>query len=159
MMTIKLIAVGTLSADYYRKAAAEYQKRLSGYCRLIITEIPEHKLPQNPSPAQIEQGLKKEGRAILDAAAGSHMVAMCIGGRRISSEGLAELIDRTALYENSAMSFIIGSSHGLSPEVESAANTRLSLSDMTLPHELCRVVLTEQLYRAFSIIAGGKYHK
>ncbi len=159
MMTIKLIAVGSLGADYYRQAAAEYQKRLGAYCRLIITEIPEHKLPQSPSPAQIEAGLKKEGRAILQAMSGSHAVALCVGGRRMSSEGLADLIGRTALYQTSTMAFIIGSSYGLSDEVEAAAQTRLSLSDMTLPHELCRVVLLEQLYRAFSINAGGKYHK
>ena len=158
MLTIKVVVVGSLKESYFREAVAEYQKRLGAGCKCQVIEVAEQRLPNNPSPAQIEAGLKKEGEAILAHAAGCCTVALCIGGRRMSSEGLADFLEKTAL-ATSQVAFVIGSSHGLSAEVVAKADTTLSVSDMTLPHQLCRVVLMEQLYRAFSINTGGKYHK
>lgn len=159
MLTVKLVAVGGLKEAYFREAVAEYHKRLRPYCKCEILEIPECRLPQSPSAAQIEAGLKKEGEAILQAMAGHYGIALCVGGKRYTSEGLASLIERTALSGSSSIAFVIGSSHGLCDAVVAAARATLSLSDMTLPHQLCRVVLMEQIYRAFSINAGTKYHK
>ena len=132
MQTITLIALGKLNADYYAKAAAEYAKRLSAYCRLNIVELPEEPIAEkNASPAVIGKALEKEARAILTAVPkGSSLAA-----------------------------FVIGSSHGLADSVKQTASLRLSMSKMTFPHQLARVMLLEQLYRAFSINHGGKYHK
>ena len=160
MMNVQIIAVGKLKESYLREAAAEYQKRLAAYCTFKITEIPEEKLPDNPRPADIVRGLEREGRRILERIGkGAYVAALCIEGKQISSEGLAGLIADAGTGGVSGMDFIIGGSFGLSDEVKNRADMRLSMSAMTFPHQLARVMLCEQIYRAFSIMNGGKYHK
>ncbi len=145
MIKIDIVCVGRIKEDFYRAAVAEYCKRLSRFCRLEIVEIPEGK------------NIEEEGKAILKRAQG-YKIALCIEGKKLSSPALAadikKLCDRG---EN--MNFIIGSSEGLSPAVKQAADLRLSFSDMTFPHQLMRVILCEQIYRAFMINGGGEYHK
>ena len=157
MQTITLIALGKLNADYYAKAAAEYAKRLSAYCRLNIVELPEEPIAEkNASPAVIGKALEKEARAILTAVPkGSSLVE----GKQKTSEELAAYLDERAGSGAGDVAFVIGSSHGLADSVKQTASLRLSMSKMTFPHQLARVMLLEQLYRAFSINHGGKYHK
>lgn len=161
MQTVTVIALGKLNADYYAKAAAEYTKRLSAYCRLRVVELPEEPIAEkNASPAVLEKALEKEGRAILSAVPkGSCLVALCIEGGQKTSEELAEFLAERAQSGAGDVAFAIGSSHGLAESVKRAAAVRLSMSRMTFPHQLARVMLLEQIYRAFSILHGGKYHK
>lgn len=161
MQNMDLICVGKLNAPYFAAGVAEYQKRLAAFCRFRIIELPEAPLPdKNASPAQIEKALEKEGKAILAAVRkGACLVALCVEGKQISSEEMAALIERQALSGAGDMAFVIGSSHGLAPAVKAAANARISLGRITLPHQLTRLVLAEQLYRACTINAGMKYHK
>ena len=161
MQNMDLICVGKLNAPYFAAGVAEYQKRLAAFCRFRIIELPEAPLPdKNASPAQIEKALEKEGKAILAAVRkGACFVALCVEGKQISSEELAAQIERQALSGAGDMAFVIGSSHGLAPAVKAAANARISLGRITLPHQLARLVLAEQLYRACTINAGMKYHK
>lgn len=161
MQNIDLICVGKLNAAYFAAGVAEYQKRLTGFCNFRVLELPEAALPdKNASPAQIEKALEKEGKAILNAVRkGAYLVALCVEGRQISSEELAALIADRAGSGAGNMAFVIGSSHGLAPEVKQAAQARISLGRITLPHQLARLVLAEQIYRACTINAGMKYHK
>ena len=161
MQTITLIALGKLNADYYAKAAAEYAKRLSAYCRLNIVELPEEPIAEkNASPAVIGKALEKEARAILAAVPkGSGLAALCVEGKQKTSVELAAYLDERAGSGAGDVAFVIGSSHGLADSVKQTASLRLSMSKMTFPHQLARVMLLEQLYRAFSINHGGKYHK
>ena len=161
MQNIDLICIGKLNMPFYASGVAEYQKRLAAFCRFRIIELPEAPLPdKNASPAQIEKALEKEGKAILAAVRkGACLVALCVEGKQISSEELAAQIERQALSGAGDMAFVIGSSHGLAPAVKAAANARISLGRITLPHQLARLVLAEQLYRACTINAGMKYHK
>ena len=161
MQTITLIALGKLNADYYAKAAAEYAKRLSAYCRLNIVELPEEPIAEkNASPAVIGKALEKEARAILTAVPkGSSLAALCVEGKQKTSEELAAYLDERAGSGAGDVAFVIGSSHGLADSVKQTASLRLSMSKMTFPHQLARVMLLEQLYRAFPINHGGKYHK
>lgn len=158
MLTVKLICIGKLKESYLREAVMEYQKRLSAFCKLEIIELSEYKLPQNPSSAQEEKGMAQECEAILQKAKG-YLIPLCIEGNMLSSEELAQKLDSTAVFGVSEISFIIGSSCGLSEEVKKRADLKLSMSKMTFPHQLARVMLLEQLYRAFQINSGGKYHK
>ena len=157
MQTITLIALGKLNADYYAKAAAEYAKRLSAYCRLNIVELPEEPIAEkNASPAVIGKALEKEARAILAAVPkGSGLAALCVEGKQKTSEELAAYLDERAGSGAGDVAFVIGSSHGLADSVKQTASLRLSMSKMTFPHQLARVMLLEQLYRAFSINHGG----
>lgn len=161
MQNIDLICVGKLNANYFAAGVAEYQKRLGGFCRFRIIELPESPLPdKNAGEALIEKALEREGEAILASVRkGAYLVALCVEGKQISSEELAELIARRAGSGAGDMAFVIGSSHGLAPAVKAAAAARISLGRITLPHQLARLVLTEQLYRACTINAGMKYHK
>ena len=161
MQNIDLICVGKLNAPYFAAGVAEYQKRLAAFCRFRIIELPEAPLPdKNASPEQKKKALEKEGKAILAAVRkGACLVALCVEGKQISSEELAAQIERQALSGAGDMAFVIGSSHGLAPAVKAAANARISLGRITLPHQLARLVLAEQLYRACTINAGMKYHK
>lgn len=161
MRSITVIALGKLNAAYYREAAAEYEKRLGAFCRLRVVELAEEAIAEkSASPALIEKALLKEGRAILAAAPkGSGLVALCIEGTQQTSEAFAQFLEQRALSGAGDLTFVLGSSHGLSPEVKQAACCRLSMSRMTFPHQLARVMLLEQLYRAFSILGGTKYHK
>lgn len=161
MQTITLIVLGKMNADYYAKAAAEYAKRLGAFCKLQIVELPEESIAEkNASPALIVRALEKEAKAILAAVPkGSALVALCIEGKQKTSEELAAFLQARALSGVGAIAFVIGSSHGIAPQVKQQAIAKLSMSKMTFPHQLARVMLLEQIYRAFSINAGSKYHK
>ncbi len=155
MRKLSLLCVGRLKEPFYKDAAAEYVKRLSRYCNPDVAELPEVRLPDNPSAAQIRAALEKEGAAILKRLpSDAFPVALCIEGQLFSSEQLAELLSR-----NASPVFVIGGSYGLHDSVKDAAALRLSMSPMTFPHHLARVMLLEQLYRACQINAGGPYHK
>lgn len=160
MQHVTVLCVGKLKEPFWRDACAEYEKRLQAFCRLSVIEVEEERLPDNPSKAQIDRALEAEGRRILaKVPAGAAMAALCIEGGTMTSPDLAARLDDWALRGQSDLVFIIGSSFGLSPAVKNAAFMRLSMSPMTFPHQLARVMLLEQLYRAFQISAGGKYHK
>lgn len=161
MINIQLIAVGKLNAVYFKQAAVEYEKRLSKLCKLSVIELDEEQISEkSTSEALVVKALEKEGKAILSAVVkGASIIAMCIEGGQMSSEELAKHIDNCAISGNGSLAFVIGSSHGLSPEVKNAATKKLSISKMTFPHQLARVILLEQIYRAFSILSNTKYHK
>ncbi len=160
MTSVTLICVGKMKEKFYIEAAAEYQKRLSPFCRLQIIELPEEKLPQAPSQALIDAALHKEAETIRSKIPpNSQVVALCIEGRLHSSQDLAVHL-RT--WENSPakhLVFLIGGSYGLEERLKSEAWVRMSMSPMTFPHHLARVMLLEQLYRGFQINNGAKYHK
>lgn len=157
MLGVRLICVGKLKEAYWRDAAAEYEKRMGPLCRFELIELPEARLPREPSSAQIAAALEQEGKDILAKAAGV-VFPLCVEGRPVSSEGLAQRLEK-AMQSPGAVSFVIGSSYGLSPEVKRAGEGGISMSPMTFPHQLARVMLLEQLYRGFQIIGGTKYHK
>lgn len=160
MLNVHIICVGKLKEAFYTDAAAEYAKRLGGYCKLTVTELAEERLPENPSRAQIDAALAREGEAVLQRLPkGALTVALCVEGRLLSSEDLAESLGQWMLLGRSTLVFLIGSSHGLAPVVKERAALRLSMSPMTFPHHLARVMLLEQLYRAFKINEGSGYHK
>lgn len=159
-MNVTLLCVGNLKEKYFKDACAEYNKRLSAFCRFNIVEIGEEKIPDKPSKADIDNTLKKEGeRIIAKLPKGAMIFSMCIEGTLISSEQLAEKIQTAGLEGRSELAFIIGGSWGLSEEVKRISNARISMSKMTFPHQLARVLLCEQIYRAFQINSNGKYHK
>ena len=160
MQAVTILAVGKLKEGYLRDAAAEYQKRLSAFCKLKIIEIDEERLPQDPSPALIQKTLEAEGRRILaKIPTQAYVVPLCIEGRQLPSEKLAEKLEALATSGCSQIVFIIGGSHGLADAVKARADFKLSMSEMTFPHQLARVMLLEQVYRAYSILTGTKYHK
>ncbi len=160
MFEITLIAMGKLKEKFYLSAASEYEKRLKGYCRFQILELPEFRLPENPSPAEISAGLEKEADLILSKIPkGAWLCVLTPEGKVISSEALAEKVKEVKLSGKSSACFLIGSSFGMSPRVKSAADFRLSMGPMTFPHHLARIMVLEQLYRAEAIQAGSKYHK
>ncbi len=155
MRKVTVLCVGRLKEPFYEAAAAEYAKRLGRFCKLEIVELAEQRLPENPSPAEVARGLAKEAEAIrakLPPAA--TVVALCVEGRMKSSEELAQLLEGCE-----QLVCIIGGSFGLDPSIKAAAQLRLSMSPMTFPHHLARVMLLEQIYRGFQINGGGKYHK
>lgn len=159
MQHVHILAVGTLRDAACAAACAEYGKRLGAFCRLHIHEIPESRLPSSPSAAQIRAGIEAEGGAILRKLPPQALLtALCIEGAQLSSEEFAARIARSG-GESAHIAFAIGGSNGLADSVKARAAQRLSMSLMTFPHQLARVLLLEQIYRAFSIGAGGKYHK
>lgn len=157
-MTINLIVIGKLKEDYLRSACAEYIKRLSRYCTFELHELDEYRLSENPSAKEIETALQKEAVNIKKHAKGM-IIPMCIEGKQLDSVKFSEKISSAGVNGFSTVTFIIGSSFGLADEIKSMGNFRLSMSDMTFPHQLARVMLLEQIYRAFQIAEGGKYHK
>ncbi|MBQ8868797.1 MAG: 23S rRNA (pseudouridine(1915)-N(3))-methyltransferase RlmH [Oscillospiraceae bacterium] len=160
MLAVTVICIGKLKESFFREAAAEYQKRLSRFCSFNIKELAEAPLPENPSDAQVAAALKKEGEAVInEIPSGAYSVALCVEGKQLSSPELAEKIEGVALSGKSNVCFIIGSSFGLSDEVKQKCDLKLSFSKMTFPHQLFRVLLLEQIYRAFSITNKMKYHK
>ncbi len=160
MLSVHILAVGKLKESYLREASAEYQKRLGAFCKLTITEIEEYKLPDRPSEAQIRAGMEEEGKRILQKLpAGCCPIMLCIEGKQLSSEELAGRMAELSIQGVSSIAFVIGGSCGLSDQVKAAARMKLSMSKMTFPHQLARVMLLEQIYRAFSIQAGTRYHK
>ncbi len=159
MATIKFITVGQLKESYLREAVAEYEKRLSGFCRVENINLKEYKVPQDPSDAEISKALSEEAKMILSAIPDrSYKIIMCVEGKQFSSEELAEKIDR-AFSTTSEIVFVIGSSHGLHDSVKNVADIKLSVSKLTFPHQLMRPILLEAVYRCMTIIKGTKYHK
>ena len=159
-MNVTLICLGRLKEDYLRSACTEYQKRLMGFCRFKIEELEAERLPENPSEAEIAAALEKEGeRIIAKLPKAACTVALCIEGKQQSSEELAQLMSKAPSEGVSNMVFIIGSSYGLSDKVKCSAQIKLSMSKMTFPHQLARVMLMEQIYRAYTIINNRHYHK
>lgn len=159
MIQVTVITVGNLKEAYWREAVAEYEKRLSAFCKPNLIQLKEAKLPDDPSEGEIRAALADEGKRILAAVPPrAYRVALCVEGKQFSSEALAKKLD-SALTENGNLCLIIGSSHGLAPEVKDACQLRLSVSELTFPHQMMRVLLLEVLYRCFSILKGTKYHK
>lgn len=160
MIGITVICEGRLKEKYLRDACDEYSKRLGAYCKLNIIELAPHRISDNPSENEIANALNAEGREILSKIPdGAKVYAMCIEGKQMPSEKLAKTISECSVQGYSNIVFIIGGSHGLSEDVKKRADFRLSMSEMTFPHQLARVMLLEQIYRAFQISTGGKYHK
>ncbi|MCQ2455768.1 MAG: 23S rRNA (pseudouridine(1915)-N(3))-methyltransferase RlmH [Clostridia bacterium] len=160
MQNINLIALGSLKEKYFREAADEYKKRLGGKCHVSEIELKDEKLPDNPSPSQISAALDREAEKILAAIPSrSYVIAMCVEGVHMTSEEFSSLLDKTATSGYSSVTLIIGSSFGLSDKVKAKADLKLSMSKMTFPHKLARVMLYEAVYRAHEISSGGKYHK
>lgn len=164
MQRVTLLCVGKLKEKFYAEAAAEYAKRLSRYCRLEITELPEERLPEGPSPAQIDAALTKEAESICrKLPPSSRLIALCVEGQLRSSEELARLMAAWAAGAEGGLEkrlvFLIGGSFGLHASIKAQAAAKLSMSPMTFPHHLARVMLLEQIYRACQINAGTRYHK
>ena len=160
MQKITILCVGKLKERFYTEAAAEYVKRLSRYWKLELLEVPEERLPESPSSAQIEAALEREAALIrARLPQGAYLTALCIEGRLCSSEELAGWMAARAGQGESHLAFLIGGSCGLHASLKAQAAQRLSMSPMTFPHHLARVMLLEQIYRAYQINAGGKYHK
>lgn len=160
MLRIHIVHVGTIKEKYLTDAVAEYEKRLSAYCSIDNISVKEERLSDKPSAAEIATALKKEGDRILAALPPrAYNIALCVEGKQLSSEKFSEQLSSAANEGFSDVCLIIGGSDGLSDEVKSSCRMRLSISAMTFPHQLMRVILLEQLYRAFNIAAGGKYHK
>ena len=161
MLNVNLITVGKLKESYLRDACAEYAKRLGTFCRLNIVELNESRLPDSPSEKEIKAALSAEGKAMLPLLSGKDCfnIAMCIEGKQLSSEKLAEKISRISVDGKSTLNIVIGSSCGIADEIKAMCHFRLSMSEMTFPHQLARVMILEQIYRGFQILNGGKYHK
>lgn len=161
MLKVNIVCIGKIKEKYFTDALGEYAKRLSAFCRFQVVELSEEKIRSNtPNAAQIDEVLRAEGQRILQKlGAADYVVALCIEGKLLSSEELAQRLDQIALSGKSTVDFIIGGSYGLSGEVKRRADLRLSMSRMTFPHQLARVLLSEQIYRAFEISTNGKYHK
>ena len=159
-MKIKIICVGKLKEKYLKDAISEYSKRLGRFCNLEITELADEKIPDNPSAAEEEKVLLCEGEKILGKiGATDYVITLCVEGKQLSSEEFANKIHTLTLGGKSNITFIIGGSLGLHPDVKNRSDLRLGFSKMTFPHQLMRVVLLEQIYRAFKINANEKYHK
>jgi 23S rRNA (pseudouridine1915-N3)-methyltransferase len=160
MFNIMLIAMGKLKEKFYLSAAAEYEKRMKGYCQFQLLELPEVRLPEDPSPAEISAGLEKEAELILSKIPkGAWFCTLTPEGKLLSSESLASEISKVKLSGKSSACFLIGSSFGMAQRIKDKADFKLSMSPMTFPHHLARIMVLEQLYRAESIQAGSKYHK
>ena len=160
MFSVQLICMGKLKEKFYLSAAAEYEKRMKGYCQFQLLELPEVRLPDDPSPAQIAAGLEKEADMILSKIPkGAWFCTLTPEGKLLSSETLADKLTEVKVSGKSCACFLIGSSFGIAPRVKDKADFKLSMSPMTFPHHLARVMVLEQLYRAEAIQAGSKYHK
>ena len=160
MFDITLIVMGKLKEKFYLSAAEEYQKRLKGYCSFKIIELPEHRLPDDPSPAEIQAGLDKEAELIFQKIPkNSWLCIFTPEGRILSSEEFAGKLKDVKNSGKSSACFLIGSSFGISQKIKGKADFKLSMGKMTFPHHLARIMVLEQLYRAEAIQAGSKYHK
>ncbi len=159
MMTVSVICVGKLKEKFFRDAISEYEKRLSRFCKFKIIELPDEKIPDNASASEENRILEREGKRILGAIDDNTPIfAMCVEGALISSEELSAKIDRLAM-TSGRVAFVIGGSLGLSSEVKARSAAKISFGRITLPHQLMRVVLSEQIYRAFKILNNEAYHK
>ena len=159
MLNVTVITVGNLKEGYLREAAAEYEKRLGAFCRLEMIQLKETKLPEAPTEGQIAAALTAEGKQILAAMPPrAYRIAMCVEGQQLSSEQLAQRLEDIG-NTHGAVCLVIGSSYGIAPEVKAACDFRFSVSRLTFPHQLMRVLLLETVYRSLGIIKGTKYHK
>ena len=160
MLGVKLICVGKMRERFFADAFAEYRKRLSAYCRFECVEIPEQRLPEKPTQAEIEAALQKESQEIRkQVPEDAYLVALCVEGREAPSEFMAELLSQRENSGRPRLCFIIGGSFGLADCIKQEADFQLSMSKMTFPHHLARVMLAEQLYRGYKIREGSRYHK
>ena len=160
MFNITLICMGKLKEKFYLTAAQEYAKRLGGYCEFHLIELPEYRLPEDPSPAEIANGLDKEAEAIFQKIPkGAWFCIFTPEGKTLSSEAFADKLKEIKLCGKSSACFLIGSSFGIAPQIKQKADFKLSMGPMTFPHHLARIMVLEQLYRAEAIQAGSKYHK
>lgn len=159
-MNISIVTVGKLKEKYLKQGIAEYTKRLGPYAKVEVIEVPDEKAPENLSDVEMEQVKNAEGNRILSKISqDAHVIALAIEGNMKTSEKLAKDLDQLATYGKSKVAFVIGGSLGLSDEVMKRANDTLSFSKMTFPHQLMRLILVEQIYRAFKINRGEPYHK
>lgn len=159
-MQINIIYVGNIKDKYFSDAVKEYEKRLSAYCKVVNTEIKEAKIPENASAAQINKAIEEEGEKILSVLPQkSYKIALAVEGAMLSSEELAKKIDLSLTGGYSSISFIIGGAFGMSEKVKKSCDMMLSVSRMTFTHRMMRVIILEQIYRAYNILSGGKYHK
>ena len=160
MLNIKIIATGDLKEAYWQSAIKEYQKRLGAWCKIEEIILKEERLPDNPTQAQIDKALEAEEKKILEKLSPkAYVIAMCVEGKQLSSEELSSKITDITNLGKSELIFIIGSSFGLSKKVKDVSDFKLSVSKLTFPHQLLRVILHETIYRSLSIINGTKYHK
>ena len=160
MQKITVLCVGKLKERFYQEAAAEYVKRLGRHCKLDVVELPESRLPEDPSPGEIQRALAAEAAAIREKLPrGGAVIALCIEGKPCSSVELSRRMQELAVSGKSQLTFLIGGSVGLAEDLKRQADWRLSMSPMTFPHHLARIMLLEQIYRAYQISAGTKYHK
>ena len=159
MLGVTLIVMGTLKEEYWRAAAAEYEKRLSAFCKIRVVQLKEERLPERPSEGEIRQALEREAAAILaQIPPKAYRIAMCVEGKQLSSEEFAEKLGQIS-ESHGEVCLIIGSSFGLAESVKNSCQMRLSVSRLTLPHQLMRVLLLEAVYRGFNILKGTRYHK
>lgn len=160
MQKITVLCVGKLKERFYQEAAAEYVKRLGRHCKLDVVELPESRLPEDPSPGEIQRALAAEAAAIREKLPrGGAVIALCIEGKPCSSVELSRRMQELAVSGKSQLTFLIGGSVGLAEDLKRQADWRLSMSPMTFPHHLARIMLLEQIYRSCQIAAGTKYHK
>lgn len=155
-----MLAMGKLKEKFYISAAEEYAKRLGAYCKFRLLELPEVRLPEAPSPAEIAAGLDKEAETIFaKVPKGAYLCIFTPEGKELSSEAFAQKLAGIKLAGKSSICFLIGSSFGISPKIKAMADFKLSMGPMTFPHHLARIMVLEQIYRAETIQAGSKYHK
>ncbi len=160
MQRVTVLCVGKLKEKFYIDAAAEYVKRLQRHCKLELIELPEQRLPDDPSPAEIQKALRTEGDAIREKLPkGGAVIALCIEGKPCSSQELSRRMADLAVQGKTQLTFLIGGSVGLDEDLKRRADWRLSMSPMTFPHHMARIMLLEQIYRAYQIADGTKYHK
>lgn len=160
MQRVTILCVGKLKEKFYIDAAAEYVKRLQRHCKLELIELPEQRLPDEPSPAEIQKALRTEGDAIRERLPkGGAVIALCIEGRPCSSQELSCRMAEFGVQGKTQLTFLIGGSVGLDEDLKRQADWRLSMSPMTFPHHMARIMLLEQIYRAYQIAGGTKYHK
>lgn len=160
MLNLRLICVGKLKERFYAEAVAEYEKRLNAFCRLELIELPEERLGERPSAAEIEAALEKEAQQIeKKLLKDGQLICLCVEGEQLESERFAEVLTRAESSGKPRISFVIGSSFGLARRLKAKADFRMSMSKMTFPHHLARVMLAEQIYRGFQIKEGTRYHK
>lgn len=160
VMNITLYTVGKIKENFYRQAVAEYTKRLGRYCKLKIVEVADEKTPDRASAAEELQIKEKEGERLeKQIRDGTYLIALAIDGKKMDSVTFSEKIGNLGLHGTSEIGFVIGGSLGLSDKILKRADMRLSFSDMTFPHQLMRVILLEQIYRAYRILGNEPYHK
>ena len=160
MQRVTVLCVGKLKEKFYIDAAAEYVKRLQRHCKLELIELPEQRVPDDPSPAEIQKALRTEGDAIRERLPkGGAVIALCIEGRPCSSQELSRRMAEFGVQGKTQLTFLIGGSVGLDEDLKRQADWRLSMSPMTFPHHMARIMLLEQIYRAYQIAGGTKYHK